>query len=305
MAQLVINVGTAPNDGLGDPIRTAYQKCNTNFSELYSRVQTSAPPTLVGSVGDTAGMYAYDSSYFYYCFADYDGSSIIWGQLVDSVSNYGNSNVVTLLSAYGSNNISTTGNITGNYILGNGALLTGVSASVANLNNGNSNVNIVSSGGNVTVGIGGSANVVVFAAAGEYVTGVVSATGNIIGGNVINSGLSSVTGNVTGGNILTAGIMSGTGNATHGNILTGGLISAAGNVQAGSVRTAGVVSATGNVIGNNINATTTIKLSVFANATIRDSAIASPVPGMMIYVTGTGMQVRGDTSWNTVAGTGT
>ena len=339
MTQLVINVGTAPNDGLGDPIRTAYQKCNTNFSELYSRVQTSIPPTLVGSVGDTAGMYAYDSNYFYYCYANYTGNSTIWGQVADSVSTYGNANVVTLLSAYGSNNISTTGNITGNYILGNGALLTGVSATVVNLINGNSNVDIVSSGGNVTVGVGGSANVVIFSPAGEYVTGVVSATGNItgssilagglitatgtvtggnirtvgyisttgniIGGNVINSGLSSVTGNVTGGNILTAGIMSSTGDATHGNILTAGLISATGSVQAGNLRTAGIVSATANVIGNNINATTTIKLSVFANATVRDSAISSPVTGMMVYVTGTGMQVRGATSWNTVAGTGT
>jgi hypothetical protein len=32
MAALVINVGAAPNDGLGDPLRTAFVKCNTNFS---------------------------------------------------------------------------------------------------------------------------------------------------------------------------------------------------------------------------------------------------------------------------------
>jgi hypothetical protein len=83
MAQLVINVGAAPNDGLGDPIRTAYQKCNTNFSELYSRQQTTPPATLVGAPGDSPGMYAYSSSYFYYCFAEYDGSSVIWGQTAD------------------------------------------------------------------------------------------------------------------------------------------------------------------------------------------------------------------------------
>jgi len=48
-----------------------------------------------------------------------------------------------------------------------------------------------------------------------------------------------------------------------------------------------------------------IQMAVYANATVRDAAITSPAPGMMIYVTGTGMQVRGATSWNTIAGSGT
>lgn len=211
MTQLVINVGAAPNDGLGDPIRTAYQKCNTNFSELYSRVQTTPPTTLVGVVGDSAGMYAYDSSYFYYCFADYDGSSTIWGQVAD------------------------VGNIT-------------------SIEYGTSNVSINSSNGNVTVGVGGTANVGTFTSTSFLVDGRVSASGNVVGANLF----------------------------TSGNIET-----------------------TGYVIGNNINSTSTIQLAVFANATVRDSSISSPTPGMMIYVTGTGMQVRGATSWNTVAGTGT
>ena len=47
------------------------------------------------------------------------------------------------------------------------------------------------------------------------------------------------------------------------------------------------------------------QLAVYANVTVRDSSITSPTPGMMIYVTGTGMQVRGATSWNTIAGSGT
>ena len=71
MTQQYIAVGPAPNDGLGDPIRTAFIKTNDNFSQLYSRAQTSPPPTLIGSIGDQAGMYAYDSSYFYYFFANY------------------------------------------------------------------------------------------------------------------------------------------------------------------------------------------------------------------------------------------
>jgi hypothetical protein len=36
MTQEIINVGAAPNDGEGDPLRTAFQKINNNFSQLYS-----------------------------------------------------------------------------------------------------------------------------------------------------------------------------------------------------------------------------------------------------------------------------
>lgn len=84
MAQEVINVGTTPNDGTGDPLRTAYTKCNSNFGELYSRFQVAVPVSAIGSTGDSAGMYACDNSYFYYCFQDYDGSSEIWRQIAGS-----------------------------------------------------------------------------------------------------------------------------------------------------------------------------------------------------------------------------
>jgi hypothetical protein len=106
--------------------------------------------------------------------------------------------------------VSATGNVTANYILGNGALLTGVITSVANINNGTSNVTVVSSGGNVTVGVGGTGNVAVFSTSGLDVTGRVSATGNITGSNILGNGFgltgintfSNVT--VTGGNSAVA-----------------------------------------------------------------------------------------------------
>lgn len=93
MAREVINVGTVPNDGTGDPIRTAYEKCNNNFGELYSRVQTEAPTSAVGSAGDFAGMIAIGTNplaaatygKFYYCFADFDGSSEIWRQVAGTL----------------------------------------------------------------------------------------------------------------------------------------------------------------------------------------------------------------------------
>jgi len=78
MTLQVINVGNTPNDGTGDPIRTAYIKCNDNFGELYSRVQDTPPDTSAGTTGDAAGMIAFDNTYLYVCVADYDTSSEIW-----------------------------------------------------------------------------------------------------------------------------------------------------------------------------------------------------------------------------------
>ena len=37
MTQQVINIGTTANDGSGDPLRTAFDKINSNFTEIYSK----------------------------------------------------------------------------------------------------------------------------------------------------------------------------------------------------------------------------------------------------------------------------
>jgi len=304
MAQQFIGVGTAPNDGQGNPIRTAFIKCNDNFSELYARAQVSPPPTLVGSIGDVAGWYASDSSFFYYCFADYDGSSVIWAQVtqignvsLSSISS-GTSNVQitdvngnAAISVGGVSNvavftttgqlvtgaITATGNITGNYILGNGSLLSGLPATYSNANVA---AYLLTNTGNIAAG-----NVLV--------TGAVSATGNVTGGNILSPGMISTSGNLmsqgfisASGNIETAGYFVGTfvGNVTGNFVVPGantqvifntngnaaatagmtfdtngpnlftvlGTISSQGNVIAGNVTTAGLVTATGNVTGGNI-----------------------------------------------------
>lgn len=36
MSQELINIGTLPNDGEGDPLRVAFQKINNNFTQLFS-----------------------------------------------------------------------------------------------------------------------------------------------------------------------------------------------------------------------------------------------------------------------------
>jgi hypothetical protein len=46
MARQIINVGTAPNDGTGDTLKTSFTKCNANFLELYSAVAGVVPTTI-------------------------------------------------------------------------------------------------------------------------------------------------------------------------------------------------------------------------------------------------------------------
>ena len=50
MGRQIINIGTSPNKGDGEPLRTAFDKINDNFSELYLKVDN-----LTGGVGVTVG----------------------------------------------------------------------------------------------------------------------------------------------------------------------------------------------------------------------------------------------------------
>ena len=230
MAREIINVGAAPNDGQGDPIRTAFIKTNNNFGELYSRVQVDPPIALTGSVGDAAGMTAYDAEYYYYCFANYDGSTVIWRQ----VPNAAQANITAL---------SATGNVTADYYFGDGGFLSNVIAgSGTELVNGNTNITLAN-GGNANISISGTSNVAVFTSAGVAVSGNVTA------------GTLSTTGNVAAGNLLTTGIISATGNiSSANNLLLGGGIDATGNIfSQATIRTTGTVSATGNAILGNVN----------------------------------------------------
>ena len=281
MAREIIQVGATANDGQGDPIRTAFIKTNSNFGELYSKIQLVPPVALTGSVGDTAGMTAYDQEYYYYCFANYNGSSVIWRQVPNALQ----ANVVAI-SATG--NVVSNGNIAASYFIGDGSQLTNVSAGAGiELINGNTNITTATNG-NANITINGASNVAVFTTTGVDITGAItgnsiSVTGNTNSGNVSATGRISATGIVTGGNIATGGTVSATGNitggtlntagtGTFGNVNTGGVISATGNIATGSN-----ISATGNVTGNfiigdggflsNVTVTSNVSVSQIANGT--------------------------------------
>lgn len=96
MAKQTVNIGSAPNDGNGDQLRTAFDKINDNFDELYTALTldtdgdvtvnndsliiatSKTPASVTGSSGDKKGMIAWDNDYIYVCIANYDGSTAIW-----------------------------------------------------------------------------------------------------------------------------------------------------------------------------------------------------------------------------------
>jgi hypothetical protein len=51
MAKQTINVGTTPNDGTGDALRNAFDKTNSNFTELYDGKQNTLTLTTTGTSG--------------------------------------------------------------------------------------------------------------------------------------------------------------------------------------------------------------------------------------------------------------
>lgn len=152
------------------------------------------------------------------------------------------------------NNISIVGNNTSKTVsIG----VTGISLN--SISNGTSNVNVVSSGGNVTVGVAGTSNVAVFSSEGQNVTGYLTASGNITGGNITTAGQISATGNATVGNLNTTIASFTTFNSSQGGNVSGTLVSTIANAQfinqtngAGYVTIAGYLNTIGNITGGNL-----------------------------------------------------
>ena len=153
---------------------------------------------------------------------------------------YGNSNVATLLASFGSNAITTTGNVSVGNIIGNGQALTSIT------------------GANVSgaVAFATTANSV----AGANVSGVVSSA--TIAGTVTTAAQPNIT------SVGTLSSVTITGNATAGNVyantgtigasLLTGTLTTASQPNVTSVGTLGSLSVTGNVISGNLLVGTTI-----------------------------------------------
>jgi len=160
-----------------------------------------------------------------------DGEVIIAGNLsVTGNVTYFNSNVVTINDKFINlaNNAATSAAADGSGI-GVGP----IAAEYATLTyNSTGNVWVISNGANVT--------------------GVVSATGNISGGNLRTTGLISATGAITGGSLATGGTISATGAITGGSLATGGTISATGAITGAAITGTSLTVSTGTITGGNI-----------------------------------------------------
>ena len=312
MTQYIIDTGAVPDDGQGDPLRTAFTYTNENFSQIFA----AGPVGSNVQIGNTTIT-----------------TTILNSNLILSPSGIGRIQLNNTLFPRSDNvydlgtpslrfnsiylgtggidvtgGITTGGNITADYFVGNGSQLTGIVATTGSeVVNGNSNINIPAPGSNIVVTVNGTGNVATFANSGVYVAGTVSATGNISGNYILGNGalltginigygnsnvadflptytgnLASLTGpvtttaNVTGGNLLFgSGIVSGTGNVS-GNVITATTLNAT------------VVSASGNVTGGNIIGGASVNATLHSGTTV---SVTGNVTGN--FFIGNGSQLSG------------
>jgi hypothetical protein len=142
--------------------------------------------------------------------------------------------------------VSASGNITGNYFIGNASQLSGMSVYANNLLGNTLSSNVVNSSltqvGNLTnlsvigntisgnLSTGGTISAVRVTGGNVVVTGIVSAAGNVIGANFVGNVISpagsnvSTTGNITGNNIFATNIISSTGNITTASTLIANVV---------------------------------------------------------------------------------
>jgi len=182
--------GNLLTGGLISATSTITSAANITGANLLTSGLISATATITGGNLATGGTAS--------ATGNITGGNVLTGGLISATATITGGNLATGGTASATGNItggnvltgglvSATGNVTGNYFIGNGSQLTGIDA--AGIQSGNSNVRVVSAGGNVAIGIGGTANIAVFATTGAYVTGVISANGNVTGGNILTGGL--------------------------------------------------------------------------------------------------------------------
>jgi hypothetical protein len=279
MAQELINVGAAPNDGQGDPIREAFTKCNDNFTELF------------GGLGSSNAIS--------------NGNSVVQistanGNISMSVSGTANVAVVTTTGITVSNTLTAANIDAVNLVINNissddstfitiedGVIVNGVISVAGNITGANIDaVNLVINN------ISSDDSTFITIEDGVIVNGVISVAGNITGANITALGNAFVTGVLSANLLLAASGNIGVpvGVATFNlanNVAT--TINFGGNASnifmanvnstthvAGNLTAGGTVSATGNITANNFvgaGATTTLSsatnLDLRANTAVR------------------------------------
>jgi hypothetical protein len=194
--------------------------------------------------------------------------------------------------------MSANGNITGNYFVGNGSQLSGVTATAVegiDLLGNTLSPNVIYSSLN-TVGNLNSLSVV-----GNTITGnliaieFISSSGSITGSDMFSNGIVSAVGNVYGANFV-GNVVSPAGSNinTTGNI-TGGNVDATGNISGNNIFATNRISATGNITTTN----TLIANVVIANSVITNGTSAFRLPNLTQVQRSALTPVNGDMIYNT------
>jgi len=183
------------------------------------------------------------------------------------------------LNAPGS--ITAVGNVQGQFIKGDGGLLTNVAGAGGSfIANGNSNVSIATANGNITVSANNTSNVVVISSNNVTITAEANIVGNVTTNNISAGNVYANTGTIRGVNLVgnTCGINGNliSGNANLGNAARANFFIGNGSLLTGIDSTA--------IQNGNANVRT------FANANVTISAAGN---ANIVVVTGTGVNIAG------------
>jgi|694.fasta_scaffold02599_4 hypothetical protein len=250
MAQQFIDFGSFPDDPDADAIRTAFQKTQNNFNQLFTQassgsVQTISSPTGGGiDVSSPAGnvvlianiacVQVHTSTLSVGIGANgltdatlTSSSQVLWVDLPINISNVQSINLqptTTLLSNAPAVRIQQTWNSASNTFIAFYTNITDTNSSSASklidLQVNAASKFSVNKDGDISAN---SISITAFT------------TGNISVGNGSFSGNLLVSGNITGGNLITSGNVSATGNVSGANLVTTGNASITGNVSAGNI----------------------------------------------------------------------
>jgi hypothetical protein len=173
---------------------------------------------------------------------------------------YSNSNVAAYLASNSNVNILTTGNVTGNYILGNGALLTGLPATYSNANVANY---LPTYTGNLSAGNYTGSGINVSIAAGSYTWSFNDLGNLVLPANSFSINYANGTQVALAGSYSNSNVAAYLASNSNVNITTTGAITATGNIT-----TTGAITATGNITttanisaGNYLGASNNVTIS--------------------------------------------
>jgi len=212
-------------------------------------------------------------------------ATLFTGTTVSVAGNVTGGNLITA-AAISAASVSASGTVTGS-----GFVATGATVITANVTNAGMELGLLNavntpyidfhSSGNATAdydtrissGGGGATGTGTLSLTGAVVTAsaILSAIGNIVGGNLSGTSIVGTLTTAAQNNITSVGTLSSlavTANVTGGNILTGGLISATGAITGAAITGSSLTVSTGNIAGGNINNNNTTGVGNIGTSTV-------------------------------------